>query len=86
MTTKPTLALDKEYVIIGKNGSRSIVSGRSPAEALGIFTRRGRFGLGSGWMLSRQPDGWIVATNKTMKNLERTQHKMREVNYTRGMR
>jgi hypothetical protein len=85
-TSAPTLKLDKQYIVRGINGAEQTISGRTPAEALGVFLKRGRYGLGSNWMLTRQPDGWIVATNKGGRNLERTQWKLREVNYVRGMR
>lgn len=84
--TAPSMKLDKEYIVKGVNGVERTVAGRSPAEALGVFLKRGRFGLGANWMLTRQPDGWIVAVNTGGRNLERTQWKLREKNYVRGMR
>jgi hypothetical protein len=74
---------DQNYIVLDKKGAEVIVSARTAAEALGIFLKRGRFGLGAGWILTRQPDGWILASNKTGKTLERTYHKLREQDYTR---
>jgi len=74
---------DQNYIVINKNGAEVIVKARTAAEALGIFLKRGRFGLGAGWILTRQKDGWIVASNKTGKTLERTYHKLREEDYTK---
>lgn len=84
--TAPSMKLDKKYIVRGVNGVERTVAGRSPAEALGVFLKRGRFGLGKNWTLTRQPDGWIVAVNTAGRNLERTQWKLREENYVRGMR
>jgi len=75
---------DQNYIVIDKNGSEVLVAARTAAEALGVFLKRGRFGLGAGWILTRQPDGWIVASNKTGKTLERTYHKLREADYSRA--
>lgn len=77
---------DKEYVVQTRNGGQTVVLARTPGEALGIFLKRGRFGIGAAWTFTRQPDGWIVASNTGMKNLERTYHKLREKDYVRGMR
>lgn len=87
---------DIEYIVSGvsiKTGTSGqtkvidmTVKGRSPHEALGIATRRGRFGLGKYWRLTRQPDGWILAVNTAGRTLERSALKLREKNYTRGMR
>ena len=73
------------YIILDKNGKECIVEGRCPTEALGIFLKRGRFGLGAGWTLTRQPNGWIVASNRNDKTLQRTYHKLREVDYSRNV-
>jgi hypothetical protein len=75
---------DQNYIVLDKNGAESIVAARTAAEALGIFLKRGRYGLGAGWTLTRQPDGWIVASNKTGRTLERTYHKLREEDYSRS--
>jgi hypothetical protein len=77
---------DKKYVVVDRNGKEVIVSARTPAEALGIFLKRGRKGLGAGWRLTRQPNGWIVAVNGDARTLERQMWKLRETNYVRGMR
>lgn len=84
--TVRTLKLDKEYVIVGTNGIERTVAGRTPHEALGVFLKRGRYGLGKNWSMTRQPNGWIVATNTGGRTLERQQWKLREKNYSRGMR
>jgi hypothetical protein len=75
---------DQNYIVLDKNGNEVIVPARTASEALGIFLKRGRFGLGAGWTLTRQPDGWIVASNKTGRTLERTYHKLREADYSRA--
>lgn len=75
---------DQNYIVIDKKGEEVLVAARTAAEALGVFLKRGRFGLGAGWILTRQPDGWIVASNKTGKTLERTYHKLREADYSRA--
>lgn len=77
---------DKEYIVKTKTGGEAVVLARTPAEALGIYTKRGRFGIGAAWTFTRQPDGWIVCTHTGMKTLERTYHKLREKEYVRGMR
>jgi len=72
------------YIILDNKGVEHIVEGRCPTEALGIFLKRGRFGLGAAWVFTRQHNGWIIASNKGVKNLERTYHKLKEVNYRRN--
>ena len=74
------------YIVLDRNGKECIVEGRCPTEALGIFLKRGRFGLGKEWVFTRQHNGWIIASNKAAKNLERTYHKLREVSYDRNVR
>jgi hypothetical protein len=78
--------MDKEYIVKTKTGEEVTVLGRTPAEALGIFMKRGRFGVGAAWTFTRQPDGWIVCINTGLRTLERTYHKLREKQYSRGMR
>jgi len=80
------LKLDKEFIVLGVNGKEHIVKARSANEALGIFLKRGRYGLGAKWSLTRQPDGWIVAIDTAGRTLERRSYKLREKNYVRGMR
>lgn len=63
-----------------------IVEGRTAFEALGIHRKRGPRGLGKGWTLTRQPDGWIVAVNSNQRVLEGGYHRLKEVNWVRGMR
>jgi hypothetical protein len=53
--------------------------------ALGKYLKRGVNGLGKGWELTRQPNGWIVASNKNDKVLGRTYHRLKEVDWARGM-
>lgn len=77
---------DKEYIVKTKTGGEATILARTPGEALGIFLKRGRFGIGAAWTFTRQPDGWIVATHTGMRTLERTYHKLREKEYVRGMR
>jgi hypothetical protein len=77
--------MDKEYRVLQKDGSEKIILAGSPGQALGIFLKRGRFGIGAGWLFTRQPTGWIVASNKDHRTLERTYYKMREVEYVLGM-
>jgi len=73
---------DKNYIVLDRNGAEVIVLARSAGEALGIFLKRGRSGLGAGWVFTRQPNGWIVASNKSHKTLERTYYKLREEDHT----
>jgi len=53
--------------------------------ALGKHLKRGVNGLGKGWELTRQPNGWIVASNKNDKVLGRTYHRLKEVDWSRGV-
>jgi hypothetical protein len=80
------LKLDKEFIVIGVNGTEHNISARTPSEALGIFLKRGRFGIGKAWSFTRQPTGWIVAVDTAARTLERRMYRLREKNYTRGMR
>lgn len=80
------LKLDQDFIIIGVNGKEHVVSARTAAEALGVFLKRGRFGLGKAWSFTRQPTGWIVAVDTASRTLERRMFRLREKNYTRGMR
>lgn len=52
--------------------------------ALSKFLKRGVNGLGKGWQLTRQPDGWIVASNKNDRVLGRTYHRLKEVDWSRN--
>ena len=52
--------------------------------ALGKYRGRGMSGLGKGWQLSRQPDGWIVAMNRSQKVLEGGYHRLKETCWTRN--
>jgi hypothetical protein len=51
--------------------------------ALGKFLKRGVNGLGKGWTLTRQSDGWIVAVNTNHRTLERIYHRFKEVDWDR---
>ena len=52
--------------------------------ALSKYLKRGVNGLGKGWELTRQPNGWIVASNKNDKVLGRTYHRLKEVDWSRN--
>ena len=52
--------------------------------ALGKHRKRGVNGLGQGWQLTRQPDGWIVAVNRSQKVLEGGYHRLKEVDWSRN--
>lgn len=77
--------MDKEYIVKTKSGDEVTVLASTPGQALGIYLKRGRHGIGSGWVFTRQKDGWIVCSNRAMKTLERIYHKLREKDYVRGM-
>jgi formylmethanofuran dehydrogenase subunit C len=76
------ITADKDYTILKADGTEVIVQGRNAREALGIFMKRGRFGLGKDWSMTRQKNGWIVVSPTSCKTLERTYYKMRETQYT----
>jgi hypothetical protein len=48
---------DKEYIVKTKTGGEAIILARTPGEALGIFLKRGRFGIGAAWTFTRQQIG-----------------------------
>ena len=75
-----------QYRIQLKDGSEAIVEARSPFEALGIHRKRGPQGLGRAWQLTRQPNGWILASNSSQKSMEREHYILREVDWKRGVR
>lgn len=52
--------------------------------ALSKYLKRGVNGLGKGWTFTRQPNGWIVASNKNDKVLGRTYHRLKEVDWSRN--
>lgn len=60
------------------------VEGVDAFAALGKYRGRGVNGLGKGWQLTRQPNGWIVAVNRSQKVLEGGYHRMKETNWTRN--
>ena len=73
-----------QYRIQQKSGEDAIVEARSPFEALGIHRKRGANGLGRSWRLTRQPDGWIVASNTAERSIERNHYRLKEVGWHRG--
>lgn len=68
------------YIVLDKNGQEVIIEADSPTSALGKFLHRR---IGAAWVLTRQPNGWLIASNKGDKTLQRTYHKLRELNYSR---
>lgn len=80
-TNKMVMKADKNYTILGKGGTEVIVRGRNAREALGIYMKRGRFGLGAAWTMTRQKNGWIIVSPSGERTLERTYYKMRETEY-----
>jgi hypothetical protein len=58
-------------------------SGVDAYAALSKFLKRGVNGLGKGWVFTRQPNGWIIASNKNDRVLGRTYHRLKEVNWSR---
>jgi len=85
-TNKLVMKTDKDYTILGKNGTEAIVRGRNAREALGVYMKRGRFGLGAAWSMTRQKNGWIIVSNSSEKTLQRTYYKMRETEYDPSMK
>jgi hypothetical protein len=84
-TSKMVMKGDKDYTILDKGGKEVIVRGRNAIEALGIFLKRGRFGLGAAWSMTRQKNGWIFAYNTNIKKMERTYYKFRETEWDPSM-
>lgn len=70
-----------------KTGEKTqrVIQARTASSALSIHLKRGVSGLGRGWVLTRQPNGWIVASNKSGKTLERKYVRLREQDYSRYM-
>lgn len=85
-TNKIIMKADKSYTILGKDGGENVVQGRNAREALGVYMKRGRFGLGAAWSMTRQKDGWIVVSPSASKTLERIYYKMRETEYHPSMK
>lgn len=77
MTTAYRIQVSKDEEVI--------VEAQTAFAALGIHRKRGPNGLGKDWKLTRQPDGWIVASNGAQKTLEGNYHRLKEVNWTRSM-
>ena len=77
---------DKDYTILNSKGEEIIVQGRNAREALGVFMKRGRFGLGKDWSMTRQKNGWLVVSPTASKTLERIYYKMRETEYDPSMK
>jgi hypothetical protein len=84
--SKIIMKTDKEYTILNNKGQEVFVHGRNAREALGVYMKRGRFGLGSTWSMTRQKDGWIIVSPSSSKTLERTYYKMRETQYSPSMK
>lgn len=59
------------------------VKGENAFVALGKHRGRGANGLGKGWQLTRQPDGWIVAVNRNQRTLAGGYYCLKEVDWTR---
>jgi hypothetical protein len=77
---------DKDYTVIVNKDKEVIVKGRNAREALGFYMKRGRFGLGAAWSMTRQKDGWIIVSNSSEKTLQRTYYKLRETEYDPSMK
>ena len=77
---------DKDYTVIVNKDKEVIVQGRNAREALGVYMKRGRFGLGAAWSMTRQKDGWLIVSNSSEKTLQRTYYKMRETEYDPSMK
>lgn len=76
-------ATKQEYVIDLGGGKEKTISALSASQAVAIHTKRGNAGLGRGWTLTRQPNGWIVATNSDRRTLDRPYVRLKEVNWSR---
>ncbi len=76
----------KQYRIKQQAETEVIVEASGPFEALGIHRKRGPRGLGHSWRLTRQADGWIVASNTAEKSIERNHYRLKEVDWQRGVR
>ena len=77
---------DKDYTVLDNKGQDVIVRGRNAREALGVFMKRGRYGLGAAWSMTRQKDGWIVVSPSGNRTLEKKYYKMRETEYDPSMK
>ena len=75
-----------QYRIQQLDGSDVIIEAKTPFAALGIHRKRGAEGLGRLWQMTRQPDGWIVASNAGLPHNERTHYRLKEVDWKRGVR
>ena len=75
-----------QYRIQQKDGSEVIVEAETPFAALGIHRKRGPYGLGKMWQMTRQPNGWIVASNAGVRSMKREHYRLKEVNWQRGVR
>jgi hypothetical protein len=77
---------DKDYTVLTNKGTEVVVRGRNAREALGVFMKRGRFGLGAAWSMTRQKDGWIIVSPSGNRTLEKKYYKMRETEYDSSMK
>ena len=73
----------RQYRIL-TNSNEVIIEATDAFAALGKHRKRGVNGLGKGWTMTRQPDGWIVAVNTDQKVLEGGYHKLKEVDWSRN--
>jgi hypothetical protein len=85
-TSKMVMKGDKDYTVLTNKGTEVVVRGRNAREALGIFMKRGRFGLGAAWSMTRQKNGWIVVSPSGERTLERKYYKVRETEYDPSMK
>ena len=85
-TNKMIMKADKDYTVLDNKGQDVIVRGRTAREALGVFMKRGRYGLGAAWSMTRQKDGWIVVSPSGNRTLEKKYYKIRETEYDPSMK
>ena len=85
-TSKMVMKGDKDYTVLTNKGTEVVVRGRNAREALGVFMKRGRFGLGAAWSMTRQKDGWIIVSPSGNRTLEKKYYKMRETEYDSSMK
>ena len=76
---------DKDYTVLTNKGTEVVVRGRNAREALGVFMKRGRFGLGAAWSMTRQRDGWIIVSPSGNRTLEKKYYKLRETEWEPSM-
>ena len=84
-TSKMVMKGDKDYTVLTNKGTEVVVRGRNAREALGVFMKRGRFGLGAAWSMTRQRDGWIIVSPSGNRTLEKKYYKLRETEWEPSM-